>query len=94
MLWCETVTHEKFAAKLGASVLRKIAVNTWRFIVAAAALVAVTLVVSVCWAALQQPGHAGIWNILRAGLVCGGLMVMVFMMVSYLARSLRIKKVP
>jgi hypothetical protein len=75
-------------------VLWKIAVNTWRIIVAAFALVAVALVVSVCLAALQQPGHMGIWNILRAGLVCGVLIVMVFMMVSYLARSFRIKKVP
>ena len=73
---------------------RKIAVTTWRIIVAGAAFVAVALVVSVCWTAIQQPGHIGIRIILRAGLVCGGLMVMAFMMVSYLARRLRMKKLP
>jgi hypothetical protein len=50
--------------------------------------------VYVCCIAIQQPGHVGIRIILRAGLVCGGLMVMAFMMVSYLARRLRMKKLP
>jgi hypothetical protein len=66
----------------------------WRIIVAGAAFVAVTLAVYVCCIAIQQPGHVGIRIILRAGLVCGGLMVMAFMMVSYLARRLRMKKLP
>ena len=73
---------------------RKVAVTTWRIVVAGAAFVAVTLVVYVCWTAIQQPDHLRIWIILRAGLVCGGLMVMAFMMVSYLARRLRMKKLP
>jgi hypothetical protein len=59
-------------------------------IVTGAAFVAVTLVVYVCWIANQQPGHLGIRIILRVGLVCGGLMVMAFVMVSYLARRLEI----
>jgi hypothetical protein len=67
-----------------------IAVTTWRIIVTGAAFVAVTLVVYVCWTANQQPGHLGIRIILRVGLVCGGLMVMAFVMVSYLARRLEI----
>ena len=68
--------------------LTKIAVTIWRVIVAGAAFAAVTLVVSICWAAVQQPSH-GIRVLLRACFVCGGLLVMAFMMVSYLARRLR-----
>jgi len=86
--------HEKAFEKTRASVFRKVAVTTWRIIVAGAAFVAVTLVVYVCWTAIQQPGHVGIRIILRVGLVCGGLMVMAFVMVSYLARRLRMKKLP
>ncbi len=51
----------------------KVAVTTWRIIVAGAAFVAVTLVVYVCWAAIEQPRHVGIRIILRAGVVCGGV---------------------
>jgi len=75
-------------------VIRTVAVTTWRILVAGAALVAVTLGVSVCWAVIHQPRHIGIRNILQAGLVCGGLMVMAFVMVSYLARRLKITKLP
>jgi len=75
-------------------VFKKVAVTTWRIIVAGAAFVAVALVVSTCWAAIQQASHVGIRLILRAGLACGVLIAMAFMMVSYLARELRGKKLP
>jgi len=71
-----------------------IAVTTWRIIVTGAAFVAVTLVVYVCWTANQQPGHLGIRIILRVGLVCGGLMVMAFVMVSYPRKKAQMKKLP
>ncbi|HKV77455.1 MAG TPA: hypothetical protein VJP02_04910 [Candidatus Sulfotelmatobacter sp.] len=51
---------------------RKVAVAIWRIIVAGAAFVAVTLVVYVCWTAIQQPAYVGIRIILRVGLICGG----------------------
>ena len=50
---------------------RKVAVATWRIIVAGAAFVAITLAVCVCWTAIQQPGHVGIRIILRVWWVDG-----------------------
>jgi uncharacterized BrkB/YihY/UPF0761 family membrane protein len=74
------------------AVLRKAGQITSRIIIAGAAILALTLALSLGFAVVDYPGRPGMRMIFRASLIAGVFIVMAFMMISYLVRKAESRK--
>jgi uncharacterized RDD family membrane protein YckC len=69
------------------AVLRKAGKITSRIIIAGAAILALTLALSIGLAVIDYPGRPGMQMILRGSISAGVLIVLAFLLISYLARK-------
>jgi hypothetical protein len=69
------------------AVLWKAGQITWRLIIAGAAILALTLALSIGLAVIHYPGRPEMRMILWASLSAGVFIIMAFMMISYLVRK-------